>query len=272
MNPRVQQGFLLLAYLGIFAHFPDFADPVTILAGTIAVLATFGVFARHEANNKRSSRSGNDRAPSLFPTVLVLALYFLGNLGGSVLLAGLSWCLLTLNLTTPPAHRKAWLWVALYALPWIQHDLAILNPYVRLTYASSLEQIFNFLQMPVSREGVYLWLYSIPVSIDPPCAGFNTWQTLLLAGGFLFIPRLRHRNLIFMPLILSLFAWFCGLLRILLSCAICIAFNLTSMSARVHESIGLVILLAAIAILVPFSRSPSPPEPRPAATRPATEV
>jgi len=232
----------LLPYLFLFAWFPMESGWLMALLGSIALWRGWTTGTRD-----KTAHSGKDKLGHIAFASLVYAL----GLGiDSILVTSLGW----LGWIRWSGKGSCWpfasLGLALYALPWVVYDFAIVNVHVRLAYAWCLEQSASLLALPVVRDGVFVWIDSTPIAIDPPCAGLGTWQLLSLAGGLLLVKTIPPRWLWCLPLGLCGLAFLIGLVRIAISSYLSHALRWQTMNPHLHEGIGLALLVLTMAAIL----------------------
>ena len=227
-----------LPYLFLFAWFP--MEGGWLLAG-------FGVFALWRGWEASPQVSKPHRKGRVAGSMGAVVAFLVGLGADSLLLAALGW-VVWLGASNGKG-RGSWVYLglALYALPWVHYDLAAVNVYVRLAYASCLEYSAAMLSIPVVRDGVFVWLDATPIAIDPPCAGLGTWQLLSLAGSLLLLGSVPRRWLWLLPLGLGGLAFAVGLARIAASSYLSFALRWETMNPHLHEAIGLGFLFLAMA-------------------------
>jgi exosortase len=75
--------------------------------------------------------------------------------------------------------------------PWLTQNLQALGWLFRLTGAGAVQFMFMIVGLPVHREGTFLLIKDLPLSIEPACAGLNVLQSMLIVGCLLICARLR---------------------------------------------------------------------------------
>ena len=153
---------------------------------------------------------------------LASTLFILGILFNLTTLLAASWTWLLFEWIAarvdPQEHPKAkkLLVLPFMAFPWIALDAQVIGWWFRISGASAASGFFTLLGAQVYREGTFLFVNQIPISVEAACSGLNTLQSMLIAGtaiAFLFLGESTKywRNI---PLLIVI-AWLANTLRII---------------------------------------------------------
>ncbi len=145
------------------------------------------------------------------------------------------------------ASRSRLVWLLLLSFPWLILEWQSIGWAFRLSSAAVCEVIFNLLQMPVTREGVYLNVMGIPIEIEAACAGWNLLQLSLLTGVAFGSHEIRSTRRFAMLLgALPAIAWLANFLRILLISAVALSSDAEVATGPIHGLTGLAVLGAVL--------------------------
>ncbi len=101
--------------------------------------------------------------------------------------------------------------------PWITLDGQAIGWWFRFLGAAAAEFIYTCLGYHVQREGTFLLVQDLPLSIEPGCAGMNVLQATLIAGFALIFMKVPpgFRFWIAVALLAPL-AWLSNTIRIVM--------------------------------------------------------
>jgi exosortase/archaeosortase family protein len=182
---------------------------------------------------------------------LGLVLFGLGWLLPNITLLACGWSLLAFvwaeQSFRAQASRSRLIWLLLLSFPWLILEWQSIGWAFRLSSAAVCEVIFNLLQMPVTRDGVYLNVMGIPIEIEAACAGWNLLQLSLLTGVAFGSHEIRSTRRFAMLLgALPAIAWFANFLRILLISAVALSLDAEVATGPIHGLTGLAVLGAVL--------------------------
>ena len=161
-----------------------------------------------------------DRAAPLrrAPIVGGLLVAFVGLAFDLTLLLAVGWCVLLhaalVSLTTDYPRRL--LALALLGFPWIAQSAATVGWWFRLSGAQAAGGLFSAMGFAVERDGTFLTVQGLALSVEAACSGLHVLQALLVAGTVLVclhVPPGR-RFWIFLAALVPL-AWLANTARII---------------------------------------------------------
>ena len=168
-------------------------------------------------------------APTLAAAV---GLFVLGTLFNLTLLLALGWVLAVwswLQVRLEPAHRQRvfrLLALLVMAFPWVTLDAGEVGWWFRLSAAWVTEQFYTLLGLVVTREGTFLKVQGLPVSVEAACSGLKALQAMLIAGTMLAYIQLGSNRLYWWSLpLLILLAWVANTARVLMLTAAALTFG-----------------------------------------------
>lgn len=209
---------LLLAGLGIFSAFIWLRDMSWISAAedTVPVLVALPLCLWMGKPWEWRREPGT--VSTLLPaTAMILALAGIVT-DATLLLAG-SWCLLALTFCRTFLVRFAprLLLLALLGFPWIHQSAGAIGWWFRYTGAGVTAGLFSLLGQSVSREGTFLMINQMPLSVEAACGGLNVLQAMLVAGVVVTLRTMPGGKPFWIAALLLLpFAWLANTLRIFL--------------------------------------------------------
>ena len=214
MNIRRHLTLLALVVLAILIWIRDRAWQGE-MADTLPVALALPLFAWLGHPWKwRSQAAPLPRAP-LAAGLLFLAAGLAVNL---TLLLAAGWCLMLhaalVSLTT--AYPRRLLALAMLGFPWIAQSGAQVGWWFRLSGAGAAGGLFSVLGFEVQREGTFLTVQGLPLSVEAACSGLHVLQALLVAGTVLVclhVPPGR-RFWLFLAALVPL-AWLANTVRII---------------------------------------------------------
>ena len=169
------------------------------------------------------------RSPTLG---LAVGLFTAGILFNLTLLLALSWTLAVwswLQLRLEPADRQRvfrLLALLVMAFPWVTLDAGEVGWWFRLSAAWVTEQFYTLLGLVVTREGTFLKVQGLPVSVEAACSGLKALQAMLIAGTMLAYIQLGRNRLYWWSLpLLILLAWVANTARVLMLTAAALTFG-----------------------------------------------
>ena len=161
-----------------------------------------------------------------------VGLFVLGTLFNLTLLLALGWALAVwswLQLRLEPADRQRvfrLLALLVMAFPWVTLDAGEVGWWFRLSAAWVTEQFYTLLGLVVSREGTFLKVQGLPVSVEAACSGLKALQAMLIAGTMLAYIQLGRNRLYWWSLpLLILLAWVANTARVLMLTAAALTFG-----------------------------------------------
>ena len=161
-----------------------------------------------------------------------VGLFVLGTLFNLTLLLALGWALAVwswLQLRVEPADRQRvfrLLALLVMAFPWVTLDAGEVGWWFRLSAAWVTEQFYTLLGLVVSREGTFLKVQGLPVSVEAACSGLKALQAMLIAGTMLAYIQLGRNRLYWWSLpLLILLAWVANTARVLMLTAAALTFG-----------------------------------------------
>ena len=164
--------------------------------------------------------------------VAAVALFVLGTLFNMTLLLALGWTLAVwswLQLRLEPADRQRvfrLLALLVMAFPWVTLDAVEVGWWFRLSAAWVTEQFYTLLGLVVTREGTFLKVQGLPVSVEAACSGLKALQAMLIAGTMLAYIQLGRNRWYWWSLpLLILLAWVANTARVLMLTAAALTFG-----------------------------------------------
>jgi len=161
-----------------------------------------------------------------------VGLFVLGTLFNLTLLLALGWALAVwswLQLRVEPADRQRvfrLLALLVMAFPWVTLDAGEVGWWFRLSAAWVTEQFYTLLGLVVTREGTFLKVQGLPVSVEAACSGLKALQAMLIAGTMLaYIQLGRNRRYWWSLPLLILLAWVANTARVLMLTAAALTFG-----------------------------------------------
>lgn len=209
---------LLLAGLGIFAAFIWLRDMSWISAAedTVPVLVALPLCLWMGKPWEWRRETGT--VSTLLLAVAVL-LALAGIVADATLLLAGAWCLLALTFCRAYLAHFAprLLLLALLGFPWIHQSAGAIGWWFRYTGAGVTAGLFSLFGQSVSREGTFLMINHMPLSVEAACGGLNVLQAMLVAGVVVALRTMPGgRPFWIASLLLLPFAWLANTLRIFL--------------------------------------------------------
>ena len=128
----------------------------------------------------------------------------------------LLWGWLSTRVETSASFVKL-LTIPVMAFPWITLDFDRLGWWFRLSGATITAGFFDFLGYQVVRDGTFLEVNNIPISVEVACAGLNTLQSMFIAGVIVAYLYLKDTYRFWWNLpLLFILAWVTNTIRIIL--------------------------------------------------------
>ena len=167
-------------------------------------------------------------------TTLAVAviLFVLGTVCNLTLLLALGWALAVwswLQLRLEPGDRQRvfrLLALLVMAFPWVTLDAGQVGWWFRLSAAWVTEQFYTLLGLVVTRDGTFLKVQGLPVSVEAACSGLKALQAMLIAGTMLAYIQLGRNRLYWWSLpLLILLAWVANTARVLMLTAAALTFG-----------------------------------------------
>ena len=202
-----------------------------------------------------------------------VGLFVVGTLTNLTLLLALGWTLATwawLKLRLEPADRRRvfrLLALLVMAFPWVTLDAGQVGWWFRLSAAWVTEQFYSLLGLVVTREGTFLKVQGLPVSVEAACSGLKALQAMLIAGTMLAYIQLGRNRLYWWSLpLLFVLAWVANTARVLMLTAAALTFGIEFAEGWFHAWGGWFVLMVmfalcwgSFALLEWQSRPASPP-------------
>ncbi len=202
-----------------------------------------------------------------------VGLFVVGTITNLTLLLALGWTLATwawLKLRLEPADRRRvfrLLALLVMAFPWVTLDAGQVGWWFRLSAAWVTEQVYSLLGLVVTREGTFLKVQGLPVSVEAACSGLKALQAMLIAGTMLAYIQLGRNRLYWWSLpLLFVLAWVANTARVLMLTAAALTFGIEFAEGWFHAWGGWFVLMVmfalcwgSFALLEWQSRPASPP-------------
>jgi exosortase len=193
----------------------------------------------------------------IHPATLVAAvvLFLLGTVFNLTILLALSWTLAVwcwLKIRLEPAERPRifrLLVLLIMAFPWVTLDAGEVGWWFRLSAAWVTGHLYNLVGFEVKRDGTFVTVQGLPVSVEAACSGLKALQAMLIAGTMLaFIQLGRHRSYWWsLPLLIAL-AWLANTARVLVLTAAALTFGLEFAEGWFHAWGGWFVLMLMFAL------------------------
>lgn len=238
----------------LYAAFIWFRDTVWISTSddTLPILVAIPLFFWVESPWKFRERP-LPYSRNLF--IVALILFLAGVALNLTLLLTLSWCTLFWNwLSSHVAEAmlpnvKKLMILPLMAFPWIALDMDRLGWWFRLSGAWATQHFFSFLGADVAREGTFLVVNKVPISVEVACAGLNTLQSMLIAGSVVCYLILGDTKKYWanLPLLLVT-SWVANTLRIILITAAAVWISTKFAQGNFHVLGGWMVILFMFAL------------------------
>jgi exosortase/archaeosortase family protein len=214
-NPALRRN-AFLAGLGIFAAFIWLRDMSWISAAedTVPVLVALPLCLWMGKPWEWRREPGT--VSTLFPACAVL-LALAGIVTDATLFLAGSWCLLALTFcrTFLVHFAPRLLLLALLGFPWIHQSAGAIGWWFRYTGAGVTAGLFSLFGQSVTREGTFLLINEMPLSVEAACGGLNVLQAMLVAGVVVALRTMPGgRPFWIAALMLLPFAWLANTLRI----------------------------------------------------------
>lgn len=245
MNQGIVRGFtalgllilLLLIWTRPYLRIVPWGDSIPLLMGLV-----FAYFL----GRPWVSRGSADEV-HVGKIAIGVCLLSVGFIGQSLTLLAIGWSLLLLSwilvYIEEPKPGVPWLLLVLLSFPWIAVDLGALGWWFRLSGAQVTEVFFGTLGFSIIREGTWINIQGMPVSVEPACAGMNLLPALLLAGtavGLMVLGASRRFWCFFV--LLPLLAWLANTLRILVITGVALTWGSPFASGFFHTWGALLVL------------------------------
>lgn len=245
----IQQNWLYALLLLAYATFIWFRDTVWISTSddTLPILVAIPLFFWVESPWKFRK----DPKPYSIPLFIAATLLFLSGVALNItLLLTISWCLLFWNwLATHVGEEmlpnlKKLMILPLMAFPWIALDADRLGWWFRLSGAWVTEHFFSLVGSDVTREGTFLVVNEVPISVEVACAGLNTLQSMLIAGSVVCYLILGNTKKYWINLpLLVVISWIANTLRIILITAAAVWISTKFAKGNFHVLGGWMVIL-----------------------------
>ena len=156
---------------------------------SILLLANFAIiFYLGKPWSAPTAGAGPIRPVVLFPALLLFGIGVLGDLAWAMALGWAICFYLALGPSFSPRPTVSLFRLmpfAFLAFPWIALDGQTIGWYFRISGAAVNEIAFSVLGMDVMREGVNMVISGVVIKVADECAGLNSLQAMMVAGGFL---------------------------------------------------------------------------------------
>jgi exosortase len=184
-----------------------------------------------------------------------VVLFLLGTLFNLTLLMALSWTLAVwgwLKIRLEPADQTRvfrLLVLLIMAFPWVTLDAGEVGWWFRLSAAWVTEHFYRLLGLEVSRDGTFLKVQGLPVSVEAACSGLKALQAMLIAGTMLAFIQLGRSRLYWwsLPLLIAL-SWLANTARVLMLTAAALSFGTEFAEGWFHKWGGWFVLMLMFAL------------------------
>ncbi len=236
---------LILYFLFIWVRklnwIDDYADVLPII---VALPVFFGLVKPCQLKPRFTS------IPS-FSQWIIAALFIVGIGIDSTIFLSASWCLLLYvwlgsRFHQPASNETKYLLIFPFlAFPWINLDLVQLGWWFRLSAATLIEIMFNWIDISSVRlHGTLINIEGIPISVAPACSGLNTLQSMLIAGMVLSFTMIGTKRFFWTNLLIIVFmAWMANTFRVLSICISAVTFSPEITEKFFHDYGGSIVLL-----------------------------
>lgn len=185
---------------------------------------------------------------------LGIGLFVFGVLLNLTSMMALGWSLLLYQYVkshfhSPSCQLKRLLLLPILSFPWIATDFHAIGWWFRLSGAWVSAQLFTLTGFAVERQGTWVTVEGLPVSVEAACSGLNLLQSLLIAGCALANLKLSHSPRFWLAvLLLPILAWATNTLRIFFITILALTFGVEFASGLFHTWGGLLVILLMFAI------------------------
>ena len=169
-----------------------------------------------------------------------------GILTDSTMLLAASWCLFALTFCRMFLTRFAprLLLLAWMGFPWIHQSAGAIGWWFRYSGAGAAAAFFKAIGFSVEREGTFLLVQGMPLTVDPACGGLNVLQAMLVAGLVVVLRTMPPgRGFWIAALLLMPFAWLANTMRIIFLGVTALTFGQEFAMGWFHTFGGWVVLL-----------------------------
>ena len=190
------------------------------------------------------------------PTLVVaVVLFLLGTLFNLTILIALSWTLAVwswLKIRLEPDEQtriRRLLVLLIMAFPWVTLDAGEVGWWFRLSAAWVTAHFYSLIGFAVTRDGTFLNVQGLQVSVEAACSGLKALQAMLIAGTMLaFIQLGRHRLYWFsLPLLIAL-AWLANTARVFMLTAAALTAGIDFAEGWFHKWGGWFVLMTMFAL------------------------
>lgn len=254
---KIQDYFIFfgLAVLAVFIWFRDTAW-MTTSDDTLPIIVALPLFVwlgapwMWSASIPNYSRSLIVSGTVIFIAGIGLNITFFLAMGWVILLA--AWLNERLQKETLPTLHKLFI-LPLISFPWISLDLNRAGWWFRLSGAWISEYVFTWMGFAVERQGTFLNIDGINISIEVACAGLNTLQSMLISGCIVAFILLKDtpRYWLSIPVIIFM-AWTANTIRIIVICLLALLISPAFVMGPFHiwGAWGVLMLMFALCWLV----------------------
>jgi exosortase len=214
--------------------------------------------------------------------VIAVGLFLAGTLFNLTILMALSWTLAAwswLKVRLEPADRpriNRLLVLLIMAFPWVTLDAGEVGWWFRLSAAWVTQHVCLLAGLTVTRDGTFLNVQGLPISVEAACSGLKALQAMLIAGTMLAFIQLGRSRVYWwsLPLLIAL-AWLANTARVFMLTAVALTFGTEFAEGWFHAWGGWFVLMSMFALcwitfallnwqFPPAKASPSPaPAPAP---------
>ena len=211
--------------------------------------------------------------------VIAVVLFLMGTIFNLTILMALSWALAVwswLKIRLEPADQKRisrLLVLLIMAFPWVTLDAGEVGWWFRLSAAWVTAHFYSLAGFVVTRDGTFLNVQGLPISVEAACSGLKALQAMLIAGTMLAFIQLGRSRLYWwsLPLLIAL-AWLANTARVFMLTAVALTFGIDFAEGWFHAWGGWFVLMVMFALcwgsfaLLNWQSKPAvKPEPQPAA-------
>lgn len=205
--------------------------------------------------------------------VTAVILFLAGTLTDLTILMALGWTAAVwswLQVRLDPAdHTRIFrlLVLLVMAYPWVTLDAGKVGWWFRLSAAWVTANFYSLIGFKVTRDGTFLNVQGLQVSVEAACSGLKALQAMLIAGTMLaFIQLGRHRHYWWsLPLLVAL-AWLANTARVFMLTAAALTYGIEFAEGWFHKWGGWFVLMtmfalcwASFALLRQWGRPPPKP-------------
>lgn len=246
--------YLIAAGLSVLAAFIWLRDTawVTSSDDTLPILVALPLFIwlgspwKWSETTAKYSNAEIMTGVGVFVAGIGLNITFFLAMGWVILLA--AWLRARLQKESLPSLYKL-LILPLMSFPWVSLDFTRVGWGFRLSGAWVTEYFFSWTGFSVVREGTFLNINGIPISIEVACAGLNTLQSMLISGSIVAFIFLQHSKRFWLSFpIIFVMAWVANTVRIIVICFLALYISPAFVMGSFHVWGGWGVLMGMFAL------------------------